>query len=120
MRRRRARHDQHIAYTLVVTPERYFAVGPHGAQTTPPRPACTASCSPGESASTLGLTGEETYSVADLAKAIPTRKVMVGARRNDGTVREFEATVRIDTPQEREYYRHGGILPYVLRQLLRA
>lgn len=43
MRRGRARQDQHIAYTLAVTPERYFAVGPHGAQTTPPRPACAAS-----------------------------------------------------------------------------
>jgi aconitate hydratase len=74
----------------------------------------------GESASTIGLTGEETYSVANLAAAIQTRKVIVGARRNDGTVREFVATVRIDTPQEREYYRHSGILQYVLRQLLRA
>jgi aconitate hydratase len=73
---------------------------------------------PGESASTLGLTGEETFSITGLADAIAKRKVVVHAKSADGTVREFVATVRIDTPQEREYYRHGGILQYVLRQLL--
>jgi aconitate hydratase len=75
---------------------------------------------PGETATTLGLTGEETFSVANLAAAIPTRKALVKATRKDGTVKEFTATVRIDTPQEGEYYRHGGILQYVLRQLLKA
>ncbi|MDP9001268.1 MAG: aconitate hydratase AcnA [Myxococcota bacterium] len=74
---------------------------------------------PGENASSLGLTGEETYSILGLVESIPTRKATVIARRGDGTVCEFAATVRIDTPQEREYFRHGGILPYVLRQLLR-
>ncbi|HXN32232.1 MAG TPA: aconitate hydratase AcnA [Polyangiaceae bacterium] len=74
----------------------------------------------GESATTLGLTGEEAYSIEGLAEAIPKRRAVVCARLADGTVREFAATVRIDTPQEREYYRHGGILPYVLRQLLRS
>ncbi len=75
---------------------------------------------PGESASTIGLTGEETFSIGQLAEAIAQRKAIVQAKRDDGAVSEFMATVRIDTPQEREYYRHGGILPYVLRQLLRA
>ncbi len=75
---------------------------------------------PGDSASSLGLTGEETFSVTDLADAIAERKAIVHARRADGSVREFLTTVRIDTPQEREYYRHGGILEYVLRQLLRG
>jgi aconitate hydratase len=75
---------------------------------------------PGDSASSLGLTGEETYSVTGLADAIAQRKVVVHAKRADGSVREFFATVRIDTPQEREYYRHGGILEYVLRQLLKG
>jgi aconitate hydratase len=75
---------------------------------------------PGETATTLGLTGEETFSVENLAAAIPTRKALVKATRKDGTVKELTATVRIDTPQEREYYRHGGILQYVLRQLLKA
>jgi aconitate hydratase len=73
---------------------------------------------PGENASTLGLTGEETFSIEGLAEAIAERKVVVRAKRADGSVRELVATVRVDTPQEREYYRHGGILQYVLRQLL--
>jgi aconitate hydratase len=75
---------------------------------------------PGENAASLGLTGEETFSVDGLAGAIANRKVTVRARRPDGSLREIAATVRIDTPQEREYYRHGGILSYVLRQLLKA
>jgi aconitate hydratase len=75
---------------------------------------------PGETAATLGLTGEEVFSVENLAAAIPTRKAVVKATRKDGTSKEFTATIRIDTPQEREYYRHGGILQYVLRQLLKA
>ena len=48
----------------------------------------------------------------------PSAKVVVHAKRADGSIREFVATVRIDTPQELEYYQHGGILQYVLRQLL--
>jgi aconitate hydratase len=74
----------------------------------------------GDNAASLGLTGEETFSIAGLAQAIGTRKVTVRASRSGGAPFEFITTVRIDTPQEREYYRHGGILPYVLRQLLRA
>ena len=45
------------------------------------------------------------------------RKAKVVAKRPDGTTHEFSVIVRVDTPQEREYYRHGGILQYVLRQL---
>ena len=67
---------------------------------------------PGESAETHGLTGKETYSIEGLVAAIETGKVTVKA---DDT--SFEARVRLDTPQETEYYRHGGILQYVLRQL---
>jgi aconitate hydratase len=67
----------------------------------------------GSSAASLGLTGREAYSVSGLA-ALP-RTVTVHA--DDKT---FTATVRIDTPVEAEYYRHGGILQYVLRQLARA
>jgi aconitate hydratase len=73
---------------------------------------------PADTAASLGLTGEETYSVERLTEAISARKAIVRARYADGAVREFVATVRIDTPQEREYYRHGGILHFVLRQLL--
>ncbi|MCL2447800.1 MAG: aconitate hydratase AcnA, partial [Polyangiaceae bacterium] len=75
---------------------------------------------PGENVASLRLTGEETYSIDGLEKAIASRKVTVRAAGKDGKAREFSASVRIDTPQEREYYRHGGILPFVLRQLLKG
>jgi aconitate hydratase len=76
--------------------------------------------SPGENVASLGLTGEETFSIAGLVGAIASRKVTVHAVDKAGKARDFAATVRIDTPQEREYYRHGGILHFVLRQLLKA
>ncbi|MGH9068224.1 MAG: aconitate hydratase [Acidimicrobiales bacterium] len=75
---------------------------------------------PGESVGVLGLSGEETYSITGLAGADrPPAEVMVRAEHG-GSVREFAATVRIDTPTEAAYFRHGGILPYVLRRLLEA
>jgi len=72
---------------------------------------------PGEDAASLGLTGEETYTIRGLAgaPALP-RTVRITAAAPGGT-RELTATVRIDTPAEAAYYRHGGILPYVLRHL---
>jgi len=66
----------------------------------------------GESRESLGLSGREEFSISGLEGA-EAREVTV---RADG--REFRATVRLDTPREREYLRHGGILPYVLRRLL--
>ncbi len=79
----------------------------------------------GLSAASLGITGHETFSVTGLARRIATgfaggRDVEVRARREDGTELVFRALIRIDTPQEVLYYRHGGILQYVLRQLLRG
>ncbi|HEX7355500.1 MAG TPA: aconitate hydratase [Mycobacteriales bacterium] len=71
---------------------------------------------PGDSAESLGLTGHETFSVRGVAD-LP-RTLTVEARRDDGTSITFEATLRIDTPGEKEYYRHGGILQYVLRSLV--
>ncbi|MEK7668935.1 MAG: aconitate hydratase AcnA, partial [Gemmatimonadota bacterium] len=72
----------------------------------------------GESAESLGLTGEEVFEIAGVRDgALKTRRVDVGATAADGSVETFAATVRIDTPQEAEYFRHGGILEYVLRQL---
>ena len=73
----------------------------------------------GDSAESLGLTGEEVFSVTGLAgrEDIPAT-VTVRAESPDGSHVEFEAVVRIDTPAEEAYFRHGGILPYVLRQLL--
>jgi aconitate hydratase len=78
----------------------------------------------GDSASSLGLTGEEVYDIEGLAELLAKgfaagREVLVRARRPDGVERAFQATVRIDTPQEVLYYQHGGILQFVLRRLLR-
>jgi aconitate hydratase len=77
----------------------------------------------GESADSLGLSGRETFDIQGVREAVDThfasgRAVTVRARAEDGTVTEFEALIRIDTPQEVLYYRHGGILQYVLRQLV--
>ena len=73
----------------------------------------------GENAAQLGLTGEETYSITGLAgssgKVSIVRVRAVDAR---GQAKEFDAVVRIDTPVEADYYRHGGILPYMVRRLL--
>ncbi|MFO7277841.1 MAG: aconitate hydratase AcnA [Pseudomonadota bacterium] len=71
---------------------------------------------PGQNAQSLGLTGHEIFDITGLA-AGATQTVTVEARRPGGDAVRFEARVRIDTPKEREYYRHGGILQYVLRQL---
>ncbi|HEX2463274.1 MAG TPA: aconitate hydratase AcnA [Thermoanaerobaculia bacterium] len=72
----------------------------------------------GESAKSLGLTGEEIFDVIGLAQAAEgAREVRVSARRADGSVKEFAAVLRLDTPQEVLYFQHGGILNYVLRQL---
>ena len=76
----------------------------------------------GEDAESLGLTGGETFDVTGLPAIIADieagdRLVDVKATRDDGVDSEFKALVRIDTPQEAAYYRHGGILQYVLRQL---
>jgi aconitate hydratase len=68
----------------------------------------------GETPSTLGLTGRETFSISGVDNGDATEVTV----RADDT--EFRARVRLDTPREREYLRHGGILPYVLRKLLSA
>ena len=78
---------------------------------------------PGESADSHGLTGMETITISGLASRFadeetPTGgRVQVTATAADGSARQFEAQVRIDTPQEAHYYRNGGILNYVLRRL---
>ena len=77
---------------------------------------------PGENVESLGLTGEEVYDFPGLTALLKDRlangrTLRVKATTNDATVKEFDALVRIDTPQEIEYYEHGGILQYVLRQL---
>jgi len=77
----------------------------------------------GENAESLGLSGKEVYAIEGIADGVASefknrREVKVTATAEDGKKVEFNALVRIDTPKEIEYYRHGGILQYVLRKLL--
>ncbi len=77
----------------------------------------------GQSAQSLGLGGEEVFSIAGMAEAMaagggPPHEVQVRTEREGGEPVQFQARVRIDTPREAEYFRHGGILQYVLRGLL--
>ena len=73
----------------------------------------------GDTAATLGLTGFETFDVTGIAEGIkPGMLVTVTARGENGKTQSFQAVTRIDTPYEIQYYRHGGILQYVLRQLI--
>jgi aconitate hydratase len=73
---------------------------------------------PGDSAETLGLTGDETFDITVPADIKPQQRLMLAMTRNDGSTREIPVLCRIDTPIEVDYYRHGGILPFVLRELL--
>jgi aconitate hydratase len=70
----------------------------------------------GQSTYSLGLTGKETFEIAGLNRGA-AKIVKVIAKSDDGKTTEFEARLRIDTPKELDYYQHGGILQYVLRQL---
>ena len=73
----------------------------------------------GETRQTHGLTGFETYEIDGMSESLKPREVLtVRARSSDGSEKQFKAVSRIDTPEEMSYYRHGGILPYVLRQLV--
>ena len=72
----------------------------------------------GDTRESLGLSGEEIYAIEGIAaRLVPGSTLRVGAKSADGNVRHFNVRVRIDTPDEAEYFRHGGILQYVLRQL---
>jgi aconitate hydratase len=74
----------------------------------------------GQNAQSLGLTGKETFAIAGLNRGA-AKFVKVVAKSDDGArTTEFEARLRIDTPKELDYYQHGGILQYVLRQLATA
>jgi len=75
---------------------------------------------PGEDRNSLGLSGEELYTIHGLDRLVPGMQIGILAEDARGRRREFTALVRIDTPNEIEYYRHGGILPYVLRQTLKG
>jgi aconitate hydratase len=74
----------------------------------------------GENSQTLNLDGTETFDIIDLENGaiVPRQDVTLRITRPDGSTSEQALTLRIDTPIEIEYYQHGGILPYVLRQLI--
>ena len=74
---------------------------------------------PDENLQSLGLTGFEKFDVRGISSGLKLRQnLSVRATSDDGKVKEFAVTCRIDTPAELDYYCHGGILEYVLRQLL--
>ncbi len=72
---------------------------------------------PGDNWNALGLTGDEEITVHDVDKISPRTTVRVTIKSADGKTRDIDTLVRIDTADELDYYRHGGILPYVVRQL---
>ena len=77
----------------------------------------------GEDYQSIGLTGREVFDLTGVEQAVMSKtaegkRLVVRARRDDGNAIDFTVTARIDTPQEAEYYRHGGILQFVLRELL--
>jgi aconitate hydratase len=75
---------------------------------------------PGNTWQALGLTGREQYDMLDLNDQLqPGQQLTVRATADDGSTKQFDVKVRIDTPVEMEYYRNGGILQTVLRKLLR-
>jgi aconitate hydratase len=72
----------------------------------------------GENRESLCLTGHEVFETEGVASVSPKKTITVRAKSPDGSVKVFSATARIDTPEEISYYQHGGILQYVLRQML--
>jgi aconitate hydratase len=72
----------------------------------------------GENRESLGLTGQEIFSIEGVASLAPGKAIAVRAKSDDGKEKAFSALARIDTPEEVLYYQHGGILQYVLRQML--
>jgi aconitate hydratase len=74
-----------------------------------------------DSVQTLGITGDETYDLKGIEGEIkPQQDATLVIKRKNGEIREVKVLLRVDTPIEVEYYKHGGILPFVLRQLLAA
>ena len=73
----------------------------------------------GQNWKNLGITGSEVFTIEGLSSLAPGQKVSVSLQTEDGTTKNFNTLARIDTPNELEYFKHGGILPYVLRQTLK-
>jgi aconitate hydratase len=72
----------------------------------------------GENRESLGLTGHEIFDIEGIASLAPGKSISVRAKSDDGTTKQFSVIARADTPEEVSYYHHGGILQYVLRQML--
>src|SRR5262249_16336498 len=72
----------------------------------------------GESREGLGLSGRETFEVTGVTSLSPRSAIQVTAKSPDGQEKKFAAIARVDTPEEVSYYQHGGILTYVLRQMI--
>jgi len=72
----------------------------------------------GENRETLGLTGHELFEIEGVALLSPKKAITVHAKADGGSTKTFSAIARVDTPEEVSYYHHGGILQYVLRQML--
>ena len=72
----------------------------------------------GHNRESLGLTGHEVFETEGIASLTPRKIITARAKSPDGKVKQFSATARVDTPEEVAYYHHGGILQYVLRQML--
>ena len=75
---------------------------------------------PGETYLTLGLTGLETFDIEGLDKVSPSQKIQVHVTSSEGKVKAFTTLSRIDTLNEIEYFKNGGILSYVLRQATKS
>jgi aconitate hydratase len=76
---------------------------------------------PGEDRKTLGLDGTETYDILGLSDQLrPRQEVTVRVHRANGSEFSFQAIARVDSPIDVEYLRHGGVLPFVLRNIMRA
>lgn len=73
-----------------------------------------------ENIASLGLTGKELFTIEGLADISPRKIIKVTAKKEDGSVKEFEVIARLDTEVDVTYFRHGGILPYVLRQMIKG
>jgi aconitate hydratase len=72
----------------------------------------------GETRESLGLTGHELFDIEGIASLAPGKSITVRAKSEDGKTKQFAVIARVDTPEEVSYYHHGGILQYVLRQML--
>ena len=75
---------------------------------------------PGETRETLGLTGREIFDIEGISTLVPRKELTVKAHRENGTNITFQALARVDAPVEVDYLAHGGILPAVLRQIIKG